>query len=209
MLRPQPPLETGELPVPMRGEAFVYRMYDENGDVLYVGVADDVSARVGKHHQERLWFPRVRRIVWERHPSRADAEHAERYFIAQLVPEHNIRDNGRRVLAAQMGHRKPYPGEAWQRLGQSVRAERARTRRAQKEIAAAASVSMAEYRALERGESTRYERIFLERVEAALAWKPGSFEAVLAGGEPARLTDAELFERALTAHRVSSPGDRI
>lgn len=210
MRPPKPSIATGEIPVSRYGAiSYVYRAYDQDGDLLYVGVTDELFSRIHQHKLSAAWWPQAHRIVWEQYATRIEAERAERYSIMELLPQHNRRDNHRRILAAEMGHRRPYDGEAWRRLGDVIRAERTGVRRTQTSIAGDAGVDVTAFRRLERGEAVKYKRRFLERVEVALGWHSGSIEAVLGGGEPSRMSEEELSERARAAHALVSLGDRI
>lgn len=202
------PLASGEIALGVPGESFVYFMYGADGDILYVGVTDDLSQRIAGH-ATAAWRRQVRRITWNKYASRTEAERAETYWIRELLPEYNVRDNGRRVLAADMGHRRPYGAEAWRGLGARVRAERSAIRWSQKAMATDAKVHVEDLRALERGESARHDRTLLDAVERALNWHPGSIESILAGGEPQPLTAQERQERAFAEHARLALGERI
>lgn len=202
------PIASGEIPLGVPGESFVYFMYGADGDVLYVGVTDDLSQRIAGH-ATAAWRRSVRRIAWHKYASRVDAERAETYWIRELLPQFNVRDNGRRWMAATMGHRRPYDAEAWRRLGEVIREERMRMRWTQTAIARDAHVDVKYWRGLERGESTRHERELLESAERVLGWHPGSVESVLAGGEPNRLSEEERMERAHAEHAALALGERF
>ena len=208
-MRPPPePLASGDIPLGLPLESFVYFMYGADGDILYVGVTDDLSQRIAGH-ATAAWRRRVRRITWNKYASRSEAERAETYWIRELLPEHNIRDNGRRLMAAAMGHRRPYGAAAWRTLGARIRAARSAARRSQTAMAADAGMRVEDLRALERGEATRHDKALLGAVEHALQWHPGSIETVLAGGEPVPLTAEERQERAFAEHARLSLGERI
>lgn len=67
----------------------VYRMYDDRGRLLYVGVTGDIGQRFGDHSMKR-WFPLVERITLEWHETRAQAVLAESRAIAKERPRYNI-----------------------------------------------------------------------------------------------------------------------
>ncbi|WP_214108879.1 GIY-YIG nuclease family protein [Acrocarpospora catenulata] len=201
---------SGEIPLPRHGaNSYTYRIYDSRDEILYVGVTDDLFLRMVGHRQSSPWWYSADRIAWDQYPTRQEAEIAERRAIRDLIPLHNVRDNGRRAFAAQMGHCRPYDGAAWKHFGEVLRSARETARRTQKSVAADARVAPAEYRALERGESTSYKRELLLGVEYALGWREGSIEAVLGGGEPTPLTEAEWAERLRRAHDAIALGDVI
>ena len=151
----------------------------------------------------------VDRTTWELYADRDEAEYAETYWIRHLYPRHNRKDNGRRIAAEAMGHRRLYDPMAWRRLGEVIRADRAAMRQTQKGAAAEARIEVAMFRSLERGAGTCYEQAVLESVERVMCWHPGSLETVLAGGEPDRLTEAELMDRARAEHAALALGDRL
>lgn len=92
--------------LPGRGEperkCFVYRVFDELGVFLYVGIAWDWRARFAQHAgdpDERHWWPRVdeRRTIIDEYPNRAAAKAAESRWIKGLNggprPQHNRAEN--------------------------------------------------------------------------------------------------------------------
>lgn len=66
----------------------VYRVYDESGVLLYVGVTNDWGTRK-YFHVRKEWWSHVARVVIEPFMSRAYAEHGEAYAIATEAPLHN------------------------------------------------------------------------------------------------------------------------
>ena len=207
MKPPPEPLASGEIPMPTC--CYVYRMFDAHNELLYVGVTENLCQRIAKHWVEQPWRHQIARITWEEYATREDALYAERYLIRHLYPQYNIAENGRRVAAERMGHRRLYDADAWVRLGSVIRDARTEMRWPQKAIAADARVTVQDYRSLERGESTQYDKVFLDAIECVLCWHPGSIESVLAGGEPSRLSEEELQQRAFAEHARLSLGERI
>lgn len=67
----------------------VYRLYDENEQLLYVGVSADPRVRFRQHQRDRPWWPRVdaREIEW--FDSRAEALDVEALAIRRELPLHN------------------------------------------------------------------------------------------------------------------------
>lgn len=66
----------------------LYRMYDERGRVLYIGITGDLGKRLGDHAVKR-WFPLVEQIKLEWLPTRAAALLAERRAISAEHPRYN------------------------------------------------------------------------------------------------------------------------
>jgi hypothetical protein len=76
----------------MRGS--VYRLFDANGRLLYVGM----TSRAGRwfEHLSREWWPDVATATVEHFPTREDASLAEANAIRNENPRHNgIRYDGR------------------------------------------------------------------------------------------------------------------
>lgn len=66
----------------------LYRMYDEEGRLLYVGITGDPGQRFGDHAVKR-WFPLVATVKLEWHPHRAAAAVAEKRAISAERPRYN------------------------------------------------------------------------------------------------------------------------
>lgn len=75
------------------GWTAVYRLYDADGVLLYVGVTDEPKTRFKTHAGTKSWWPSVysRRIEW--HQDRAAAETAERTAIREEYPLWNRDDS--------------------------------------------------------------------------------------------------------------------
>lgn len=67
----------------------VYRFYDEDEQLLYVGISMNLEGRLTKHHS-RGWWPEVVRCDVEWFEGREEAKAAERAAIAREHPIHNI-----------------------------------------------------------------------------------------------------------------------
>lgn len=78
--------------------AAVYRLYDADGELLYIGSAYDPEGRA-KKHRERPWWSQVARREDEWHPSREAAYIAETEAIEQARPPGN-RISGPGAVAA-------------------------------------------------------------------------------------------------------------
>lgn len=66
----------------------LYRMFDGTGSLLYIGVTG--RARRFDEHAVKRWFPAVRRITLDWHPTEAEARKAERVAIRIEAPRYNI-----------------------------------------------------------------------------------------------------------------------
>lgn len=67
----------------------LYRLFDANNLLLYVGISDDPRARFRQHRADKDWWPEVatREIVW--YPARDEAAKAEVQAIITEGPKHN------------------------------------------------------------------------------------------------------------------------
>lgn len=68
----------------------LYRLFDKDGGLLYVGITVDVEQRMTAHRSEKTWWPDVatKRIEW--FPNRPAALRAELVAIGAEQPRHNI-----------------------------------------------------------------------------------------------------------------------
>jgi len=73
------------------GRTAVYRLYDADGVLLYVGIADGVTARWKHHGNAKEWWPQVARKDATWHATRTGALSAEAHAIATEEPVHNRR----------------------------------------------------------------------------------------------------------------------
>jgi predicted GIY-YIG superfamily endonuclease len=71
----------------------VYRLYDEEGCLLYVGISDRPETRFGEHERDKYWWREVatREVVW--YPSRRLAQAEEYRAITLDRPEFNVQDS--------------------------------------------------------------------------------------------------------------------
>jgi predicted GIY-YIG superfamily endonuclease len=80
----------------------LYRLYDDAGQLLYIGITRNPKWRWHKHASHSPWWPQVQRreIVW--HDSRPQARAAEIEAIGTERPAHNKYDKGLAEIAAQL-----------------------------------------------------------------------------------------------------------
>ena len=76
----------------------LYRHFDENGVLLYVGISRKLLARIYNHEIRSPWFHLVHNIRTTHFPSAELAESAEAVAIATEFPLHNVSE-GRTVAA--------------------------------------------------------------------------------------------------------------
>jgi predicted GIY-YIG superfamily endonuclease len=85
------------------GPQWLYRIYDSpKGKVLlYIGVTDSLSRRIGQHVRGKEWFPPDGRITFVMYAGRASVLAAEEAAIRRERPVHNIQHNIRIELAVR------------------------------------------------------------------------------------------------------------
>lgn len=89
-------VETDEIP---ELTTDLYRLYDAEGTLLYIGISKSAMARMKQHAKEKEWWLEVRRIEIEHVlGGRCDAELAERRAIESERPKYNITYNTPRYL---------------------------------------------------------------------------------------------------------------
>ena len=71
-------------------EHTVYRLYDQEGRLIYVGCTHDLYKRLKFHQKHQWWYPQIARIVTETHPSRSAALNAETRIRDTEHPRWNI-----------------------------------------------------------------------------------------------------------------------
>lgn len=75
----------------------LYRFYDADGVLLYVGITVDPGARLKKHQGDKEWWTKVARIAIEKLPTRAAVLDAERLAIREERPLWNVVHNEQAV----------------------------------------------------------------------------------------------------------------
>lgn len=71
-------------------EATVYRIYDADGRLLYVGMSINAVQRLAAHRYQQEWWPRVARVDIEHFVGRKAAARAEALAIETEAPEFNV-----------------------------------------------------------------------------------------------------------------------
>lgn len=80
----------------------LYRLYDANDQLLYIGIAEYPPKRFVEHERDKPWWPEVARRDVEWIESRAKAETAERCAIAAEGPRYNRIHNIGHPIAAEV-----------------------------------------------------------------------------------------------------------
>lgn len=71
----------------------LYRFYNGNGALLYIGIALQPFARMGQHRREKSWWGEVATVTIEHYVSRPKAMAAERAAIKAEKPRYNVVHN--------------------------------------------------------------------------------------------------------------------
>jgi excinuclease UvrABC nuclease subunit len=67
----------------------VYRLYDAERTLLYVGITNNVRARFQHHANKQPWWPNVTHVETDEVGGRDEAVSREIELIASLHPQHN------------------------------------------------------------------------------------------------------------------------
>lgn len=95
----------------------LYRMFDAEGRLLYVGSTINLTQRFSEHHYDKPWWSTVAVIRLEHLPTRPELLAAEEAAIVAEKPLHNLtrrfrteaqREESRRQRALPKSQRKPY-----------------------------------------------------------------------------------------------------
>ena len=71
----------------------LYRFYDEQDRLLYVGISGSWNQRIHQHEKQAGWFSMASRCTFERYPDRAAVEAAETEAILNEFPVYNKDQN--------------------------------------------------------------------------------------------------------------------
>jgi hypothetical protein len=74
------------------GQTWLYRAFDERGELLYVGITGNVAGRMRTHRCSSPWWPRCDYVELAVYATRAEAAGAERRAIRTELPAFNIQD---------------------------------------------------------------------------------------------------------------------
>ena len=67
----------------------LYRIFNADGDLLYIGISFDALTRLAQH-RGKSWFPEHPKVVVQTFDTEAEAKAAERTAIKTEHPKHNI-----------------------------------------------------------------------------------------------------------------------
>lgn len=91
----------------------VYRIYDRESRLLYVGMALYVHIRLATHRNSQPWFDMVARVETEQHPDRDAAAVAEASAIRDESPIFNVL--GKRSRRGEGIRSVVVPADPWYR----------------------------------------------------------------------------------------------
>jgi hypothetical protein len=112
------------LPPEMSGEVTeLYRCFDAEGRLLYIGISWSSLARFLSHKDQSHWCRATARVAIEQLPTRAAAEDAERHAIATEKPLHNIVHAAPEMRTAEKSRRAASGIKAPARKPRSLREE--------------------------------------------------------------------------------------
>lgn len=78
----------------MTDKQCLYRFWDHNDNLLYVGITISPENRWKQHSKDKPWWSEVARITIEEHPNRKAVLNAERSAIIAENPRYNVVHNG-------------------------------------------------------------------------------------------------------------------
>lgn len=97
-----------EIPeVAVRGQHGVYVVFDERGEVLYIGRTFDLYRRLLGHRSQSAWFREIRSLEFTSCDGSSEARALEKSMIATFHPESNVND----FMPQQFSKRQTLP--AW------------------------------------------------------------------------------------------------
>lgn len=98
-------MSASELPAMELPQA-LYRFFNADGELLYVGISLNPGHRWGQHRADKPWWIEVATITVEAHRGRAEVLEAEREAIKRERPRYNLTHNysrGGQRMASMLG----------------------------------------------------------------------------------------------------------
>src|SRR5690242_14803913 len=80
----------GTMAAAPKGRTALYRLYDAEDNLLYIGIAATPEQRWSTHASNKRWWPSVAGKVVEWHPTRAGAAAAEIAAVQDENPRYNV-----------------------------------------------------------------------------------------------------------------------
>jgi predicted GIY-YIG superfamily endonuclease len=82
----------------------LYRYFDSDNRLLYVGVSGDNTKRQSQHRRSSFWFGEIMSATFEHYDSREDALEAEAQAIKREHPMHNVAGVGIKIVHSPYHH---------------------------------------------------------------------------------------------------------
>ena len=73
----------------LNGKTALYRHFDKDDQLLYVGISLNHVARLAQHRDGSHWYEEIAQVTIEWHGTRVEAELAESRAIGSESPKHN------------------------------------------------------------------------------------------------------------------------
>lgn len=97
--------------------AVVYRFYDANCHLLYVGRSAQIGVRLASHQSRSRWFDEVDTITVEHFETAEAAEEAERQAIGAERPKFNVQHHPTNRAVVRSGRRRSVDESTWPTTG--------------------------------------------------------------------------------------------
>ena len=91
----------------------LYRFFDPEGRLLYVGISGVVVIRLHQHAREKGWWTEVVAVMVDHFPTREAARAAELQAIRDEKPKYNVADLVERVQPPRVGMRRHNQGSVF------------------------------------------------------------------------------------------------
>lgn len=85
---------------------YVYEAFDAFGNLLYVGITNDLKRRLSEHRRSAKWWSQQTEIKHTVHASRDDAKEHETQLIEFACPVFNIAETDKQAEVARLSWQK-------------------------------------------------------------------------------------------------------
>jgi excinuclease UvrABC nuclease subunit len=76
---------------------YLYRLWDDNDQLLYVGISKSAMARLTQHQRNKEWSQEIAKVTIESVGSRDEAQRLEKIAIQNEQPKYNIQHAGDQI----------------------------------------------------------------------------------------------------------------
>jgi transcriptional regulator with XRE-family HTH domain len=183
----------------MSGPAYVlvdvpttlYRLYNEAGTLLYVGITNDSTRRLVQHADGQPWWDEVASVTFASHPDRTAAEAAERLAIRTQAPLYNVRHS---ITERRHRPRRSRGGPKSRAFGDAIRQARLAKGWSKAQLAREIRVVPSFIDQLEAGESGASQQTLIT-LEAKLD-RVGQLGWIIGYGPPPAIASPEVAVQA-------------